>query len=63
MLTSPIYGGAYTFGKTEHLVHYDNGKPRHFCRRKPRDPDLVTFGHNWVTIQFTKWLSFATTRR
>ncbi len=41
MLTSPIYGGAYTYGKTEHLVHYDNGKPRHFCRRKPRDQWLA----------------------
>jgi DNA invertase Pin-like site-specific DNA recombinase len=37
MLTSPIYGGAYTYGKTEHLVRYDGGKPRHFCRRKPRE--------------------------
>jgi hypothetical protein len=27
MLTSPIYGGAYTYGKTEHLVRYEGGKP------------------------------------
>jgi len=41
MLTSPIYGGAYTYGKTEHLVRYDRGKPRYFCRRKPREQWLA----------------------
>jgi Recombinase len=41
MLTSPIYGGAYTYGKTEHLVRYDGGKPRHLCRRKPREQWLA----------------------
>jgi len=41
MLTSPIYGGVYTFGKTEHLVRYDGGKPRYLCRRKPREQWLA----------------------
>lgn len=41
MLTSPIYGGAYTYGKTEQLVRYDGGKPRHRCRRKPREQWLA----------------------
>ena len=41
MLTSPIYGGAYTYGKTEHLVCYDGGKPRYLCRRKPREQWLA----------------------
>jgi DNA invertase Pin-like site-specific DNA recombinase len=41
ILTSPIYGGAYTYGKTEHLVRYDGGKPRHLCRRKPREQWLA----------------------
>jgi len=41
LLTSPIYGGAYTYGKTEHLVRYDGGKPRHLCRRKPREQWLA----------------------
>ena len=41
MLTSPIYGGAYTYGKTEHLVRYDGGKPRYLCRRKPREQWLA----------------------
>jgi len=26
VLTSPIYGGAYCYGKTEHLIRYDGGK-------------------------------------
>lgn len=41
MLTSPIYGGAYTYGKTEHLVRYDGGKPRYVCRHKPREQWLA----------------------
>ena len=41
MLTSPIYGGAYTYGKTEQLVRYDGGKPRYHCRRKPREEWLA----------------------
>ena len=41
MLTSPIYGGTYTYGKTEHLVRYEGGKPRYLCRRKPREQWLA----------------------
>lgn len=41
MLTSPIYGGAYCYGKSEHLIRYDGGKPRHVCRRKPREQWLA----------------------
>jgi DNA invertase Pin-like site-specific DNA recombinase len=41
MLTSPVYGGAYTYGKTEHLIGYDGGKARHLCRRKPREQWLA----------------------
>jgi DNA invertase Pin-like site-specific DNA recombinase len=41
MLTSPIYGGAYTYGKTEYLVRYDSGNPRYHCRRKPREQWLA----------------------
>ncbi len=41
MLTSPVYGGAYTYGKTEHLTGYDEGKPRYICRRKPREQWLA----------------------
>lgn len=41
MLTSPVYGGAYTYGKTEHLTGYEGAKPRHLCRRKPREQWLA----------------------
>jgi DNA invertase Pin-like site-specific DNA recombinase len=41
MLTSPAYGGAYTYGKTEHLTGYEGAKPRHLCRRKPREQWLA----------------------
>lgn len=37
MLTSPVYGGAYTYGKTEHLTGYEGTRSRHICRRKPRE--------------------------
>jgi DNA invertase Pin-like site-specific DNA recombinase len=41
ILTSPVYGGAYAYGKTEHLTGYDGGRPRHVCQRKPRDQWLA----------------------
>jgi DNA invertase Pin-like site-specific DNA recombinase len=41
MITSPIYGGAYTYGKTEHVVRYEGGGPRRQSRRKPRDQWLA----------------------
>lgn len=36
MLTNPVYGGAYAYGKTEQLVRYERGESRRGCRRKPR---------------------------
>jgi DNA invertase Pin-like site-specific DNA recombinase len=41
MLTSPVYGGAYTYGKTEHLIGCEGAKSRHLCRRKPREQWLA----------------------
>jgi DNA invertase Pin-like site-specific DNA recombinase len=41
MLTSPVYGGAYAYGKTEQLLRYENGESRRACRRKPRDQWLA----------------------
>jgi DNA invertase Pin-like site-specific DNA recombinase len=41
MLTSPVYGGAYTYGKTEHLTGYEGARARHVCRRKPREQWLA----------------------
>jgi hypothetical protein len=41
LITSPVYGGAYVYGKTEHVVHYENGQPHHRSRRKPREQWLA----------------------
>jgi hypothetical protein len=41
MLTSPVYGGAYSYGKTEHFTGYEGVKTRHMCRRKPREQWLA----------------------
>jgi DNA invertase Pin-like site-specific DNA recombinase len=45
MLSNPIYGGAYTYGKTEHLVRYDHGQPRASSRRRPREEWLAFIPH------------------
>jgi DNA invertase Pin-like site-specific DNA recombinase len=42
MLTSPAYGGAYAYGKTEQRVRYEDGTPHRISRRKPRD--------QWLTL-------------
>lgn len=36
LVTHPAYGGAYAYGKTEHVTCYDHGQPRVSTRRKPR---------------------------
>jgi hypothetical protein len=36
MLSNPMYGGAYAYGKTEYTFHYEHGAPRATRRRKPR---------------------------
>src|SRR3569833_734684 len=41
LITSPVYGGAYCYGKTEHVLHYENGEPRHRARRKPLEQWLA----------------------
>src|SRR5262244_4557109 len=41
MLTNPAYGGAYAYGKTEHVTEYEDGEPRHRCHNKPRQRWLV----------------------
>jgi hypothetical protein len=41
LLTSPVYGGAYTYGKTEHLTGYEGVRAHHICRRKPREQWLA----------------------
>jgi DNA invertase Pin-like site-specific DNA recombinase len=41
LLTSPVYGGAYSYGKTEHLTGYEGVRAHHICRRKPREQWLA----------------------
>jgi Recombinase zinc beta ribbon domain/Recombinase len=36
MITNPIYGGAYAYGKTRVAVHYDSSVARSRSRRRPR---------------------------
>ena len=41
MLSNPIYGGTYTYGKTESTVRYEQGEPRASSRRRPREEWLA----------------------
>ena len=41
MITNPIYGGAYAYGKTTVTVHYDGVMVRARSRRKPREEWLA----------------------
>jgi hypothetical protein len=41
MLSNPMYGGAYTYGKTEHTIRYEQGEPRVSSRRRPREEWLA----------------------
>jgi DNA invertase Pin-like site-specific DNA recombinase len=45
LLTSPVYGGAYTYGKTESVLHYQAGEPRSCLRRKPPEQWLALIPH------------------
>jgi len=45
MLSNPMYGGAYAYGKTERTVQYEHGEPRTRARRRPRDQWLVLIPH------------------
>jgi DNA invertase Pin-like site-specific DNA recombinase len=41
MLTNPVYGGAYAYGKTERGTRYEAGQARQRDRRKPREQWLA----------------------
>jgi DNA invertase Pin-like site-specific DNA recombinase len=45
LLTSPVYGGAYAYGKTEQILRYEGGEPRHRSRNKPREEWLTLIPH------------------
>lgn len=56
ILTNPLYGGAYAYGKTESLTHYEDGRSRTRTRRRDRD--------HWVAFipdaheGYVKWEKF-----
>ena len=41
ILTNPMYGGAYAYGKTEQTLEYAQGQPRSGRRRRPREEWLA----------------------
>jgi DNA invertase Pin-like site-specific DNA recombinase len=45
MLSNPIYGGAYAYGKTERTIRYEEGEPRTSSRRRPREEWLAFISH------------------
>jgi len=48
MLTNPVYGGAYAYGKTEQVPRYAPGGPRPRCRRldTPAAPSRIRTSHS-----------------
>jgi DNA invertase Pin-like site-specific DNA recombinase len=61
MLTNPIYGGAYAYGKTEPTMHYENGEPRRGYRRKPREQWLALIPNSHEG--YVSWEQFEQIRR
>lgn len=45
LVTGPVYGGAYVYGKTEQVLRYEGGEPRHRSRRKPREEWTALIPH------------------
>jgi Recombinase/Recombinase zinc beta ribbon domain len=45
LLSSPVYGGAYAYGKSERTLRYEQNEPRAVSRRKPREHWLVLIPH------------------
>jgi hypothetical protein len=45
ILTNPVYGGAYAYGKSESSTHYVGGEARYRARRKPRAQWQVLIPH------------------
>jgi len=61
MLTNPVYGGAYAYGKTEPTMHYENGEPRRGYRRKPREQWLALIPN--CHAGYVSWEQFEQIRR
>src|ERR1017187_3664377 len=61
ILTSPAYGGAYAYGRTESTTHYVAGEARQYDRRKPREQwqVLIPNAHEG----YVSWEEFERIRR
>jgi DNA invertase Pin-like site-specific DNA recombinase len=56
LLTTPAYGGAYAYGRSEHTTRYEDGQPRHASRRKPRKEWFVLIPN--VHEGYVSWEQF-----
>ena len=61
ILTNPAYGGAYAYGKSEPVTHYENGESRHGIRRKARDQWLALIPD--VHEGYVSWAKFEQVQR
>ncbi len=56
VLTSPAYGGAYAYGKTEQTTNYQDGGPRQRSRRKPKEQWLALIPNSHE--EYVSWEQF-----
>lgn len=61
MLTNPAYGGAYAYGKSEAITHYEKGEPRQAHRRKPRQEWLALLPN--AHVGYVDWDQFEQIQR
>src|SRR3989449_5303547 len=61
MLSNPIYGGAYAYGKTESTIRYEQGEPRTSSRRRPREEWLTFISH--AHEGYVSWEEFERNRQ
>jgi DNA invertase Pin-like site-specific DNA recombinase len=61
ILTNPVYGGAYAYGKTEATSRYDGAVPRRGTRRKPRQEWLAL--HPGAHEGYVDWAQSEAIRR
>jgi DNA invertase Pin-like site-specific DNA recombinase len=61
ILTNPAYGGAYAYGKSEPVTHYQNGESRQGIRRKAKDQWLALIPD--VHEGYVSWAKFEQVQR
>lgn len=61
ILTNPAYGGAYAYGKSEPVTHYENGEARHGVRRKAKDQWLALIPD--IHEGYVSWSKFEQVQR